>query len=251
MAAKTFTCVICQAEVSKPQSYAYKDGRACRHHPEVQEAHTSSEQAKKDNLEQSKYRAENPGHRWKHLREPEMTRNEMFTAMGLKDPNKHCWCCHKDGVYEHIVLERYLINFSKSELQKPETVPVFEVIEGQLVPNQEVRDKVRQDLGNYEVVLRRMDVPKDYPDWKLKQVLNQKGREDKMQLVRMTGIIVLCKDCANEYDFQWRYASDNIKTKEQLEHMMLVGHLIKPTLHSIAAGEIARDELSVIMNKGK
>ena len=247
MAAKTFTCVICQAEVSKPQSYAYKNGRACRHHPEVQEAHASSEQAKKEDLEQSKQRAERPA--WNFNRnQPEMTRDEMFTAMGMKDPNKHCWCCHKDGIYEHIVLERYLINFSKSELQKPDTVPVFEVIEGQLVPNQEVRDKVRQDLGNYEVVLRRMDVPKDYPDWKLKQVLNQKGREDKMQLVRMTGLIVLCKDCAKEYEFPWVYASQEA-SKEKLEHMMLVGHLMKPAIDSVAAGEIANEELSAIMKK--
>ena len=180
-----------------------------------------------------------------------MTSDEMFAAMGTKNPNKHCWCCHKDGVYEHIIMECYLINMSKAELQSSDPVPAFEIKDGNFVPNQQVQEMVRKELGEDKATLRRIDIGSDYPDWKLKQVLNKKNQQDKMQLVRMTGIIVLCKDCANEYDFQWRYASDNIKTKEQMEHMMLVGHLIKPTLHSIAAGEIARDELSVIMNKGK
>ena len=250
MAAKTFQCVICQTEVSKPQSYAYKDGRACRHHPEVQENHIASEEAKKADLEQSKHRAEPPS--WNFNRtQSAMTSDEMFAAMGTKDPNKHCWCCHKDGVYEHIIMECYLINMSKAELQSSDPVPAFEIKDGNFVPNQQVQEMVRKELGEDKATLRRIDIGSDYPDWKLKQVLNKKNQQDKMQLVRMTGIIVLCKDCANEYDFQWRYASDNVKTKEQMEHMMLVGHLIKPTLHSIAAGEIVRDELSVIMNKGK
>lgn len=248
MAAKTFQCVICQAEVSKPQSYAYKEGRACRHHPEVQEAHVSNEQAKKVDLEQSKHRAERPA--WNFNKsQPEMTRDEMFTAMGLKDPNKHCWCCHKDGVYEHIIMERYLINMSKVELQSSEPIPAFEIKDGNFIPNQQVQEMVRKELGEDKATLRRLDVESDYPDWKLKQVLNKKNQQDKMQLVRMTGIVVLCKDCAKEYHFSWPYAHEMVKEKPDLEHMMLVGHLIKPAFDNIAAGEIAQEELSAIMNK--
>lgn len=248
MAAKTFQCVICGAEVSKPQSYAYKDGRACRHHPEVQEAHNTSEEAKKANLEQSKYRAENPGHRWKHLHQPEMSSDEMFAAMGTKDPNKHCWCCHKDGIYEHIIMERFLINMSKAELRSNEPVPVFDISDGKIGPNQQVRDAVRKELGEDKVALRRIEVSSDYPDWKLRQVLNQKGRQDKTQLVRMTGMIVLCKDCAKEYEFPWQYVSDMPKPPS-LENMMFIGSLIKPVVDTLAAGEIAQEELSSIMKK--
>lgn len=249
MAAKTFTCVICQAEVSKPQSYAYKNGRACRHHPEVQEAHGESEQAKKADLEQSKYRAENPGWRWKN-KQPELSSDEMFSAMGIKDPNKHCWCCHKDGIYEHIIMERYLINMSKAELRSSDPIPAFEIKDGNFVPNQQVQEMVRKELGEDKATLRRLDVATDYPDWKLKQVLNKKNQQDKMQLVRMTGMIVLCKECAKEYQFPWTYAHEMVKEKPDLSKMLLVGHLIKPAIDTIAAGEIARDELSVIMNKG-
>lgn len=247
MAAKTFQCVICQAEVSKPQSYAYKDGRACRHHPEVQEAHGVSEQAKKADLEQSKHRAERPSWNF-NKNQSEMTRDEMFTAMGVKDPNKHCWCCHKDGIYEHIIMERYLINMSKAELRSSEPVPVFDVKDGVFGPNEQVRDMVRKELGEDKVPLRRIEVNATYPDWKLKQVINRKNQQDKVQLVRMTGMVVLCKDCAKEYEFPWLYASQEA-SKEKLEHMMLVGHLIKPAIDSVAAGEIAKEELTAIMSK--
>lgn len=244
MAAKTFTCVICQAEVSKPQSYAYKNGRACRHHPEVQEAHCASEQAKKDDLKQSKHRAENPGWRWK---QDPLPATEYLHQFGFKDPNKHCWCCHKDGLYEHIIMERFLINMSKVELRSDKPIYAFEIKDGNFIPNQQVREAVIAELGE-QATLRRIEVPSDYPDWKLNQVLNKKDKEDKKQLVRMTGMIVLCKDCAKEYEFPWLYASQEA-SKEKLEHMMLVGHLIKPAIDSVAAGEIANEELSAIMRK--
>ena len=247
MAAKTFQCVICQAEVSKPQSYAYKNGRACRHHPEVQESHNASEQAKKEDLEQSKERAEHP--RWNRDRiQPMMPSDDIFKTMGIKDPNKHCWCCHKDGIYEHIVFERFLINISKVELQSSDPVPAFEVKDGVFRPNQQIQDIVRKELGEDKVILRRIEVSSEYPDWKLKQVLNKKNQQDKIQLVHMTGMIVLCMDCAKEYQFPWLYASHGT-SKEKLEHMMFVGHLIKPTIDSIAAGEIATEELKTIMRK--
>lgn len=245
MAAKTFTCVICQAEVSKPQSYAYKDGRACRHHPEVQESHTVAEQAKKDNLEQHK----NKPRGFMHQHDP-AEHKSLLAHYGMKDPNEHCWSCHEDGVYEHIIMERYLINMSKAELRSSDPIPVFEIKDGNFVPNQQVQEMVRKELGEDKATLRRLDVATDYPDWKLKQVLNKKNQQDKMQLVRMTGMIVLCKECAKEYQFPWPYAHEMVKEKPDLSKMLLVGHLIKPAIDTIAAGEIARDELSVIMNKG-
>lgn len=243
MAAKTFTCVICQAEVSKPQSYAYRDGRACRHHPEVQESHTVAEQAKKDSLEQHKNK-----HRGFMRQHDPMEHKSLLAHFGMKDPNEHCWSCHKDGVYEHIIMERYLINMSKVELKSDKPVLPFEVVDGKLVNNQEVRTAVQAELGKDNVALRRIEVSSDYPDWKLKQVINQNRRQDKIQLVRMTGIIVLCKCCAKKFDFPWQYATDKID-KSDFTKMALLGHLIKPAIDNIAAGEIASEAIADIMKK--
>lgn len=247
MAAKTFQCVICQAEVSKPQSYAYKDGRACRHHPEVQENHSVSEEAKKADLKQSKQRAENPGLRY-GLKDHQQEPYEMLKQFGIKNPNEHCWCCHKEGVYEYIIAQRYLVNMSKAELRSSEPVSPFEIKDGAITHNQQVRDAVRKELGEDKVALRRIPVTSEYPGWKLSQVLNPKGKQDKVQLVRMTEMIVLCKDCATQYEFPWEYFSDRSKLPD-FKGMFMIGQLVKPVIDSVAAGEIAAEEISSIMSK--
>lgn len=44
MPPKSYTCVICNKEVSKRTSYAVKDGRACRSHEKAQSAHAGREE---------------------------------------------------------------------------------------------------------------------------------------------------------------------------------------------------------------
>lgn len=47
MGFKTFTCVVCGKEVTKPNSYTYRNGRACRDHQEVKEAFELKKEMKK------------------------------------------------------------------------------------------------------------------------------------------------------------------------------------------------------------
>lgn len=243
MGAKTFTCVICKAEISKPQSFAYKDGRACRHHQEAQEQHAISEQAKKDSLEQHK----NKPHGFMHQHDP-VEHKSLLAHFGMKDPNEHCWSCHKDGVYEHIIIERYLINMSKVELKSDKPVSPFEVVDGKIVNNQEVRTAVQAELGKDKEPLRRIEVSPHYPEWKLKHILNENRRQDKLQLVRMTGMIVLCRSCARENNFPWQYMSDKLD-KSDVTKMLMLGNLIKPVIDQVAAKEIASEAISDIMKK--
>lgn len=52
MPPKTFTCVICNQEVSKRKSLAFSDGRACRDHEEVKEmVRMAEEQAKMEKID--------------------------------------------------------------------------------------------------------------------------------------------------------------------------------------------------------
>jgi len=48
---KEYTCTICGETVSKRQSRSYKDGRACRHHSEVQEVIETEERERKDKID--------------------------------------------------------------------------------------------------------------------------------------------------------------------------------------------------------
>jgi hypothetical protein len=237
MAIKTFKCVICEADVTKPQSYAFKDGRACRHHPEVQQNHESQEQAKKADLEKHKEKPRGFFHE-RSSGDP----YEALKAFGIKNPNEHCWCCHKDGVYEHILYERYLINMSKLELRSEDPVSIFEVTEGSIGPNKKLQEMLKEEFGEV-VPLRRIEVAPEFPNWKLNQVIKSSKRNDKQQLVRMTGMIVLCKDCATKFEFPWLYARDK---GISIENMLLVGSLVKPVFDSVAAGEIAAEEINNI-----
>ena len=241
MAIKTFKCEICGEEVTKPQSYAYGAGRACRKHEAAQIVHNKNEEAKKADLEEHKNKPRGFFARTGETKPPA----DLLAHYGMKNPNEHCWCCHKDGVYEHILMERYLINMSKLELKSDEPISIFEVEGDTIGPNKKIQEAMLAEFGD-KVSLRRIEVAHEYPDWKLKQVINQNRKDDKIQLVRMTGIIVLCKECATKYEFPWLYASDR---GVSLEQMGLIGHLVKPVIDSVAAGEIANESITDIMRK--
>lgn len=239
MAIKTSKCVICGIDVTKPQSYAYKDGRACRHHPEVQHNHEIQEQAKKNDLEEHKVKPRTFGE-YKEFDHESALRN-----MGIKNPNEYCWCCDKEGIYEHLIYERFLINMSKTELKSSESVPFFDIKEDKISLNNTVLSETKKQIGN-KIALRRIVVIPDYPEWKLKQILKGRSGQDRIQLVKMTGIIVLCNSCATEYDFAWERIKDKGMTVDQLSAL---GSFVKPLFDGIAAKEIAQEEISNIMNK--
>lgn len=108
MPPKTFKCVICGEEVTKPKSYAYKDGRACRIHDGVQEHHDKSEQeriAKSTRKElKRKERTAHKAHMW--APSPE---DQIFMEEKLKNSH-YCHVCGKtdrltpqEFMFEHMV----------------------------------------------------------------------------------------------------------------------------------------------------
>ena len=221
MTIKTFKCVICEAEVSKPQSYLYLNGRACRHHPEVQEAHEVSENSKVANLEKHKL----------HIEE-----RQEFGFSEIKNPNGYCWCCKKDGLYAHLVYERLAINLAKSRLEGTQE-NVFD-------PEATFLKKTRDEVGT--IVLKRFPIPLDYPEWKLKQLF--KGDPTEIQISRLSEVAVICYECANEFGFDWNYNKPKFEdAKKQFETMVVVGSIMKPMVDAIAAGEIASDMTRSIM----
>lgn len=169
---KTFSCVICAATVTKPKSYAYKAGRACRSHQDAQTAHDVAETAKAEAL--------------KTAQTPKRMQN--FNPLDIRHPDYYCWCCKKDGTPQHEVYQRLLINIAKAELQGHKFNP-FD-------PNTPAYVMTRDELG---VLIQRFAVDASYPDWKRKQIL--KGAGDKILLTRMSECIVLCTECASTYEF--------------------------------------------------
>jgi hypothetical protein len=147
-----------------------------------------------------------------------------------------------------LIYERFLTNLSKVELRSAEPVSIFEFTDNKIVPNKEVQKLMKEEYGD-KIPLRRIVVLHYYPEWKLNQILsNNKNKQDQVKLVRMTQIIVLCKDCATKYNFPWEYAKD-IHTNISNTELGTLGLLVKPVFDNIAASEIAQEEISTIMNK--
>jgi hypothetical protein len=232
MAAKTSTCNICHEQVSKPQSYAYNGGRACRTHPEAQAAHEAAEQAKSANLQQHKEAA---APAWKKRFDDPA--DESFGAVmaraGIRDPHSHCWCCGKDGIYAHIFAERILINMSKSKLNGDAVNP-FD-------PNSAHYVAMRKEIGDKAVIKQFPSTM--FKEWQLKQLFTKD--RDKIMLTQISGIAILCNECAIEYKIDWSY---NVP-KMDLKDMLFIGQLIEPGIDKLAAGEMAEDVTKKAMAK--
>ncbi|EKD89723.1 MAG: hypothetical protein ACD_33C00002G0015 [uncultured bacterium] len=218
MAIKTFKCNICEAEVTKPKSYAYKDGRACRHHPEAIKAYEDNEQLKQKDINSHKE------HKSRNCSDDHY--NHIFN---IRNPHEYCWCCKKDGIYNHLLAERVLINMSKSALQ------------GNLVnpfnPDSQHYALTREDIGD-KIAIKQFPVYTSYPDWKLKQMFN--NDDNKIMLARSTGIINLCQNCATKYEFDWIFDKPNFESSD-LKMLATIGAAIVPVLDNIAAAELAAD----------
>ena len=219
MAAKTFKCVICDTEVSKPQSYAYNGGRACRTHPEVQAAHEAAEQAKSANIQQHK---DQPSHRRGYS-------HSFDNPANFRDPHSHCWCCGKDSVYAHVFAQRALINMSKSKLSGEEVNP-FDA-------NSPHHVALRKEFGG-KVITKQFPATM-FKEWQLKQLFAKD--HDKVMVAQMSGIAVICIDCAKEYGIDWNYNMPKDLSGEGFRTMMALGALIEPEVDMMASEELAAD----------
>ena len=78
MPPKTFKCAICGEEITKPKSYAYKNGRACRTHEGVQEYHDKSEHERNAKAVRKKLKEEENA-----ARSPQVTGIEKEVKKGV------------------------------------------------------------------------------------------------------------------------------------------------------------------------
>jgi len=208
MSHKTYVCKICQASVTKPQSFAYKDGRACRTHPEAQQAH---EQA---TVQQASIRDKAKRNRFSPFRQGGERAERPFEELipGFRNPNQYCWHCLKDGIYEKEVYFRILVNMSKAKLEGLGPINPFD-------PESPHYKLTRKDLGQ-NLILKRFIVEK-IPEWKLKQLVSNR---DLVMVAQIAGLVVLCTDCSAEFGFDWYF--DRPKVEDiSIEDMLALGQV--------------------------
>lgn len=196
MAPKTFTCNICNAEVSKPKSFAHLDGRACKHHQEAQDANASREQARANNLAAHK----NKPRSWeKGFVEDPIDAPTQLSEFGIRDPNSYCWCCKKPGLYSHEFAKIALTAMGLARISGRGHEDVFSP--DSMVSH--IVTKVINQMGLKEAfVFKRFPIERDYPEWKLKQLVKDHTLQS---IAQATMLVVLCTDCSKEYEFNWFY----------------------------------------------
>jgi len=223
MTIKTFKCVVCAAEVTKPKSYAFQGGRACRTHEEACSAHQAAEKAIKDKLQAHKVS--------KIGSEVEKdfvsSGKNPARLYGIRDPNTYCWRCSKEGIYETQVFTRFLVNMSKAKLKGlGESNPFSEDS-----PHYQL---TRQELGE-RVVLKRFPLPERYPIWKIKQLTQ--ANPDILWVSQTAKMVVLCYTCAHDFGFDWNFDRVDL-SKISLKSLALLGDSAKEAANEVAMKEI-------------
>jgi hypothetical protein len=217
---KTFKCVICEKEVTKPQSYSYKDGRACRVHPEVLKAHEQAAQMQKANLDSHirKERPLSPGIR-------SMYAQPIEDLSGYRNPHTYCWHCSKDGIFEREVYLRLLVNMSKTKLNGLGPINPFD-------PNSPPFKLTREDMGD-KLILKQFPLAQELPEWKIKQLVSY----NLLQVAQLLRVIVLCDSCAVKYGFDWQYDRIHLENLK-LTDLFHLGVAVEQVADDIAMKEI-------------
>jgi hypothetical protein len=162
--ANVVNCVVCKAEVSKRQSLAYKDGRACRSHPEVQ-------------VELQRRLAEEEKKRMARIRasQDQLRRDRPHYHV---PSGPECWSCQKPGINAREHWLRMAIAVEKCALKDKS---VFDA-NLSFAP-------IREEYGEQKLVLVLTPVPPSHP-------LVAKHPEIGMMHSMTAGHLCICQECA-------------------------------------------------------
>jgi hypothetical protein len=211
--ANTVNCVVCKSEVSKRQSLAYKDGRACRTHPEVQvelQRRLAEEEKKRMariRVHQDQFRRDRP-----HYHVPQ---------------GPECWSCQKPGINAREHWLRMAIAVEKCRLKDKSVFDANLSFE-----------PVRQEYGEVKRVLVLIPVPAEHP-----LVLNH---SDLGVLHSMTmGHLCLCHECAkrNHLEKAWEDAlSPEVPEDVRALWFKMALSTVNPVIEAVAKAEVIAEQ---------
>lgn len=193
-----FKCVVCSEQVSRPKSFAYQGGRACRSHEEVAQS------------AESRFKSE------EHLRTtPAAPKKNMFqerqplSVIGMK-----CFCC-KDSVVRRDIFSMGMLKAIAKARSKGEN-------ENWLTDSTSpVKSYLREELGLSEAVQKIADVYDVSSFSEKKIVALTKANRDTLQVVRFTSTALLCEPCAKNFGLQRQ-----VPSVEQLSNFVPVSELV-------------------------
>jgi hypothetical protein len=209
----TVNCVVCKAEVSKRQSLAFKDGRACRTHPEVQ-----VELQKRLSEEEKKRMARIQAERQRHVK-----------TYGSPVPlGPECWSCRKPGINAREHWLRMAIAVEKCALKGKS---VFDASLS-FAP-------IREEYGEQKLVLVLTPVPAKHP-------LVEKHAEIGMMHSMTAGHLCICQECAKRNGLvkEWERALSPDISPEMWENWMKIAPILpqNEVIQTIAKIEVIAEQ---------
>lgn len=210
----TVNCVVCKAEVSKRQSLAFKDGRACRTHSEVQ-------------VELQKRLAEEEKKRMARIRasQDQLRRDRPHYHV---PQGPECWSCRKPGINAREHWLRMAIAVEKCALKNKS---VFDTSLS-FAP-------IREEYGEQKLVLVMTPVPAKHP-------LVEKHAEIGMMHSMTAGYLCICQECAKRNGLvkEWERALSPDISPEMWENWMKIAPILPQNglIQTIAKIEVIAEQ---------
>jgi hypothetical protein len=210
MPPKTFTCEVCEVEVSKPKSLAFGKGRACRFHTGVEDAAKHQHAIEKHELKKS---IESNSNKFKKKEHPNLP---------TEVPKYSCWRCGCEGTDEATFYFQRAVAMEKINLLGSE----FNFLD---LPNQ-LHKLTPPEYQTPIIVLAIKDHHNVIEKLKYKHRI----------IADLSGVVCLCPSCLKDLNLltEWEEERQIRMKKINLETMYMLGDLMKPALQEEAINQL-------------
>lgn len=207
---KTFKCVICGGEVSKRQSSAFNDGRACKKHQET-----------KDRLI---FQRNKESHRI--AAEQEKTKKKKATPVHSKPGMIKCWSCKEWGISFRTAMLNMLVSTEKVQMRHDAIGSPVNFLDMMNEAQKDARSKITtRVIAAYPVPEEKIEEVMLSVDFILRSIIRQEK------------LVSFCHVCAAKCGLTMTLPKVDTKT------LFMMGGVYKETIQSTIQ-ELAKDEMA-------
>ena len=202
-----FKCTVCGEDVTRPKSFSFNGGRACRKHQEVQDSaqERQKEQAKK--LDKALALQS----------QPKIPAWQKTPALALKC---RCFSCKSTAVKKEEWADAMLVSMAKAKKNAEPSESLWD-------PNSPLHSRVREqlgiNLGETPLIVDRYDVS-TFSDAKLMALA--RGDLAIRDVMRFTKLALLCSNCAANFGL--------VQEKPSLEALMTLAPVAQLLIDDLA-----------------
>ena len=213
--AKTFTCTICNKEVTKRKSYAVVNGRACREHKEAQVAKDESQVKIKNSLKKAKKPKRSFG-------------GERPESLSLKP---RCFLCGEPGLQQDEWYLRWMVEQEKYEFVHGRVANIFDPKE------------MRQAVGKLADERCLFFVKWEGKNTKIKLDYHTYEMVKQFESLLGTAMLLVCGQCVDEKGFETEISKvgKKIEFDDLAKYAAVFDVLVKPVIQKMTVSELVQE----------